>query len=35
VDPFGYLLEISQTIADIPIDDALAATGEQWRGASR
>jgi uncharacterized glyoxalase superfamily protein PhnB len=34
LDPFGYLLEISQPISDVPIDDALAATDEQWRDAS-
>lgn len=32
LDPFGYLLEISQPVSDAPIYDALAAT-EHWRAA--
>ncbi len=34
LDPFGYLLEISQPVTDVPIDDALAATAALWRDAS-
>jgi uncharacterized glyoxalase superfamily protein PhnB len=34
LDPFGYLLEISQPVADVPVDDALTATAEHWRDAS-
>jgi uncharacterized glyoxalase superfamily protein PhnB len=34
LDPFGYLLEISQPVSDVPVDDALTATAEQWRDAS-
>ncbi len=34
LDPFGYLLEISQPVGDVPVDDALSATAEHWRDAS-
>jgi uncharacterized glyoxalase superfamily protein PhnB len=34
LDPFGYLLEISQPLADVPVDEALAATAEHWRDAT-
>ena len=34
LDPFGYLLEISQPVSGVPVDEALAATAEQWRDAS-
>jgi uncharacterized glyoxalase superfamily protein PhnB len=34
LDPFGYLLEISQPTSDVPVEDALAAVAEQWRDAS-
>jgi uncharacterized glyoxalase superfamily protein PhnB len=34
VDPFGYVLEVSQPVAAVPIEDALAATAEHWRNAS-
>jgi uncharacterized glyoxalase superfamily protein PhnB len=33
LDPYGYLLEVSQPVSDVPVDDALAAT-EHWRAAS-
>jgi uncharacterized glyoxalase superfamily protein PhnB len=35
LDPFGYLLEISQPMSDVAVNDALKATGEQWRDAQR
>lgn len=34
LDPFGYLLEISQPTSDVDADEALAAVAEQWRAAS-
>ena len=32
IDPFGYLLEVSQPVTDVAIDVARAAVREQWVG---
>ena len=34
LDPFGYLLEVSQAVHDMNVDEALSATRDEWRGSS-
>lgn len=34
-DPFGYVWEFSQPIAELALDDALTATRAQWFGDDR
>jgi uncharacterized glyoxalase superfamily protein PhnB len=32
IDPFGYLWEISQSISDVPPDEAVASVQNSWYG---